>query len=145
MRKWIVVGLVALSFGLGAYLLSQPRHGTVVYHEKQLLKLDNFSRFDSWLDEHGPERLQDLLVRRRLKRIAFHADALVKLGYLEKRSFMISNSPPSRVASKILSSSQPTTHINRIYSIGRDNITILGPPDEMPAWETLIRDAEAPE
>jgi len=143
MRKWVVAGLVALAVGAGAYLLSQPRHGTVEYHEKQLLKLDNLSRFDSWVDKRGPERLQALWVRRRIKRITFHADALVKLGYLERRSFMISNSTPRNVVVKILSFS--TTNINRIDSIGPDNITILGPPDQMPTWEMLIREADVRE
>ena len=150
MRKWIAVGLVALvAIGAGAYLLSQPRHGTVEYHKKQFVKLLYYGRLDNWVEKNGPARFQKFWMDRRYKRLFFHRDALVKLGYVKTRTFIISNSTPTQVARAIMSPSYATTNISRdfagIQNVGPDSVTILGPRDEMHAWEKLIREADVPE
>jgi hypothetical protein len=149
MRKWVVAGVALVVICVIGYFLDRPRLGTVEYHKKQFVKHLNQSRLDDWVEKHGPARFQKFWADRHYKRLFFHMDALVELGYLDTRTFIISNSTPKQVARAIVSGSYATTNINRDFSgiqnVGPDSITILGPRDEMQAWGKLIREADVPE
>ena len=78
-------------------------------------------------------------------RLQHHTDALIRLGYLEKRSFQL----------KFLTSRSPQTQVmidefRRIYprssySIGWGKMfTITDRPERMPTWVSLIRKYDVP-
>jgi hypothetical protein len=79
-----------------------------------------------------------------------HHNALLKLGYLEERVFLLSNREPAVVSEALLFSfgrvfTNETEPIDAIAESGTNSITIIAPRENMVAWEKLIREADVPE
>ena len=85
--------LVAVAIGVAAYVLSQPRRATVEYHKKEYLEAHEMGPVAEWITLHAPMAVHDLLWTPRKKRIDFHRNALLELGYLAQREFSVSNRP----------------------------------------------------
>jgi hypothetical protein len=97
MRKRLVIGATAVVvIGVGAYVLTQPKKGTVEWHSTRYVAL---LTEDSWT-----ERLSEMWARLRGRRVALrrppervfkelqlHEKALIKLGYFEERRFLVFN------------------------------------------------------
>jgi hypothetical protein len=96
MRKWVVAGVALAVIGMGTYLVSQPREGTVAYHIRELRKVGN-GPVDNWFIPHSPQRIVDMWEERGLKKVQFHMDALIRSGYLERRLFTVSNGNPLEI------------------------------------------------
>src|SRR5512145_3261062 len=84
MRKWVVLGVILLVIAGSAYFLLRPRD-TVEYHKKMFLT--------AYREEGWTERLWNRVRggsqgERRLKK---HEDALIRLGYLERKQFVVTN------------------------------------------------------
>ena len=101
MRKWVVAGvaLALVAIGVGAYLFSQPRQGSVEYHKKEFVK--SYNR----LGRKGiaslwflPDRVRGFYSDWQSRRWEFHERALMNAGYLSSASFKVSNALAYNVA-----------------------------------------------
>src|SRR5688572_20585371 len=102
MRKWVVVGVALVAVAVGAYLLSQPRNGSLEYHKRKYLAASRAGKWQGWIKKNGPISLGAALDRRAMKVLAHHRRALIGLGYLEHRTVVVSN-PCDAVFYKTLS------------------------------------------
>jgi len=100
MRKWVVAGLiVVVAIGVGTYLLSQPRRGTVEYHKRKYAE----AGMPEWVLKKGvPAVLQNLYERRFVREFEFHRSALIELGYLERRLFVVTNRTPLEIVGALV-------------------------------------------
>lgn len=87
-----------------------------------------------------------------LNRMAKHHSALEDLGYLETRTFVLSNRPALYVQSKVWDKAKTAgqTHVvnglvNLWTSAGTNRVYVMAPKANMPQWETWIREADVPE
>jgi type II secretory pathway component GspD/PulD (secretin) len=145
MRKRLVIGLIALVvLGGAVYLFSQPRRGGVDYHKEQFVKENRVGTArDKWILAHAPDFVAELYVSRRVKRAEFHRDALIKFGYLEEREFLFTN----RSAIEWWESPQKgeiTSDFTDVVRVTTNKIIILAPREDMPRWEKLLRQVDAP-
>lgn len=104
MRKWIVAGVALVVIAVGAYLLAQPKKGSVEWHKERLLDLDAHldgrslwtkidvlcfkvfgKRFIDWSEEVMEELTAEVRV---------HQLKLRELGYLVPREYMFTNTSP---------------------------------------------------
>jgi hypothetical protein len=139
--------------GVGGYLFydfREPQLRTVEYHRQALLKEPG--PIYKYVAERVPSAIGQALLEKPIRRARFHWDALVKLGYLEERIFVLSNRSPYAVDESRLLRLEllrtPPNHDDRLTSftdIGTNTITIVAPRDQIPLWEKLIREADVPE
>ena len=106
MKKHFVIGAIAaLVIGVvTAYLVSEPKKGTVEYHEKQYRKIYNEGRagpIGQLILRFGPDRLKVAYLQNRNKRLEFHRDALLQGGYLAKRTFTLAFRPTWEAHQKV--------------------------------------------
>jgi hypothetical protein len=94
MRKWVVVALALAIIGIVAYLLSQPKEGTVEYHKRKCAE----AGVPEWVLKKGVPRTPRRFYERRFTReFDFHTTALINAGYLKESVLVISNSSPMSV------------------------------------------------
>ena len=145
-RKWVVVGIAALAVsGVGGYVLSQPRMGSVEYHKKKCLEIGP-KMFDSWVSRRAPRRVRTMYVAWQLQKFNFHRDALLRLGYLETRLLVVTNRTPDDVASALRTATTPdvTWDFGGVFPFETNKVEVTAPRDEMVRWEKLIREADVP-
>lgn len=108
MRKRIIIGLLAIVvIGVGVFVLTRPKPGTVEWHKRQYL-----ATLDRLLGRTTANHLRSHIVRiakiplpelsnrkqQALKeKIAVHRAALIQAGYLEERRFAVSNWPAQAI------------------------------------------------
>ena len=73
-----------------------------------------------------------------------HADALLSLGYLEKRRFIITNRQ-SVVWSNALFYPGMNREFVQIGVSGTNDLIIVAPREDMPKWKDLVRSLDVPE
>jgi hypothetical protein len=83
------------------------------------------------------------------KKLHIHADALLRLGYWQEKTFSISNLPPITVWGTSKENAARTHLTNEIWeaAVTGSNWTVIrvrARAVDMPVWERLIRDADAP-
>src|SRR5688500_7864821 len=88
-RKRLVIGAIAaMLIGVAAYVLSQPKEGTLEWHKRE---------YKSHMRRIGGERTLFDRIRsefglpRRPDRHLEHRRALIDLGYLEERNIILTN------------------------------------------------------
>ena len=143
-RKWVVAGLVLIAIGVGAYLFSQPRRGTIDYHKQKYAELG----MPEWVLKKGvPAVLQNFYERRFVREFEFHRSALIELGYLERRLFVVTNRTPGEIVDALLMDAQQNPQLWE-YSgptpRGRNNVEVIAPAEKMTRWEKVIREADVP-
>jgi hypothetical protein len=145
MRRRLVIGAIAaVLIGVAAYGLSQPRKGTVEYHLRELRQIDGV--IDAWIRRYGSRAMDDMNRRRQITEWQFHSDALIKLGFLERRLFAVTNNPPDEIATSLWSAC--ARHPDVSWEFGgpeydeTGKVAVLAPPAEMSRWEKLIREAD---
>lgn len=147
MRKRLFIGAIAaVVIGVAAYVLSQQKEGTAEYHEKQYRKIRQVSAVDRLVFTRGPQWLRQAWINRRQRRLFYHHDALLRLGYFEQRVFSISNQPPLKIVRAVYSQAGFTVEdFSRVTGTHTNSITVLASSDEMAKWEELIPKADVPE
>lgn len=157
MKKRIVIGvLVIVAMGVAAYMLSQPKEGTVEYHQEQFGKIYNdgkATRIGQTILRYGPDRLKLAYMRNRSKRLDFHRRALVKHGYLVENAFILSFRPAREVANRL----QPALHDMFAYghdgprfSFGAVNapstnkLVVIDTPKRMERWSNVVANIDVP-
>lgn len=166
MRKWVVAGLVApMAVGVGTYLFSQPREGTVEWHKREYLRAHRellgmprypqLTAFFYRVTGKG-QREQVLSEGERAgltKRLDVSRAALMEADYLVRRRIVLSNREPKDVALILMKT--PPADISRDYGIftllsfpGEGEakvIEVLGIANDMPKWESEARKLDVPE
>jgi hypothetical protein len=83
-----------------------------------------------------------------IKKFSFHREELFKLGYLETRSFVVTNRTPDDVADSL--TTVPPQHppvtweFGGAFSSDTNKVKVTAPRNEMARWEKLIREADVP-
>jgi hypothetical protein len=94
-RKRLVIGAIAvLVISIAAYVLSQPRKGTVEYHKRKYLE----AGVPQWALVKGvPGFVRHFYERRFSHAFEFHRRALIDGGYLRESVFVVSNASAGNV------------------------------------------------
>ncbi len=100
MRKGILIGLIAvMAIGVLAFLVSQPKRGTVEWHKREYKAAFEPGILDiEFLADRIPGAMQTAYWLRREKRIEIHRQALIEAGYFGEKVFIVTNRPPRKVA-----------------------------------------------
>jgi hypothetical protein len=149
MRKWVVAGLAVVVICTAACLLDRPR--TVDYHKKKYLEIVSGS-FNNLVRvrRYAPESIANMYARRQEKKLDFHWDALLKLGYLQTRWFVVTNWTPDdacRALSIALTTVSPEPQFV-YFHIGTNSTNEVGVTvarDEMARWEKVILELDVPQ
>jgi hypothetical protein len=138
-RKWIVIAVVVL--GIALVFVLKPKRDPIEYHKRAFLTAHDEGWVErTWNRLRGGEP-------RYYARLDKHEKALLKLGYLERREFVVTN----------ISSGNPmevigwaaSTNIGGIYRITKTAdpkskvIIITGLREDMPKWEKLIGELQS--
>jgi hypothetical protein len=105
-------------------------------------------------------------VERKRRNIVRHEGVLIKLRILEERTFVVSNHPPAIVMDKVVTASRKTFPISTLVACGTkffllftadfgdvvattrtegsNLFVVVAPPDQIPKWEELVMEVEAP-
>ena len=143
MRKRIVIALSVLAvIGVGGYVLSRPRKGSVEYHKVKLS--EGQTSLDRWIKNYSPSRVKDYWFRRRGAQADFHRKALIQLGYFEERVFVLSNCFSDEVI-KSLPDTNTNFELTDTFDVGSTMIKVVGPTNAIRAWEGLIREVDRPQ
>src|SRR5213594_3836470 len=99
MRKRIVIGVVAIiGVGVLVFVVSQPRKGSLEYHKREYFDAQPGGGWRDVLRQLlGREPMSREVSKEDQARMKFHEKALIKLGYLEEWTFIVSNQPPTNV------------------------------------------------
>ena len=142
-RKWVVAGVALVAIGVGAYLFSPPKKGTVEYHKRKYEEAHEVGVVGKWIDSRGPKVLQEVYWRPKHRRIDFHLNALLEAGYVERRVFVVSNRPARAIGIKIID--EDFAGVPCFTLVGTNRIEVLARGSEMGRWEGVIRKADVPE
>jgi hypothetical protein len=144
MRKRIVIGAIAVVvIGAGAYVFSQPKEGTVEWH-KQACESEARRIFKPTLFDRA-RRALDLPPRP--NRYREHRRALVNLGYLEERQFILTNKP-AKVLPALRQWATNDLRQDRLWSmdvISNNILTVRAERHSLPKWEEAVRRIDVPE
>ena len=157
MRKRVVLtAIVAVVIGVAAYVISQPRKGTIEWHKAKFMKC--FNRM--WNDTlwGRTERLAKRLVGfpppptphpGAATEARSHLSALVALGYLAERRYVITNRSLNDVLGqtyqrrRVLGRKHHPLHLTERVE-GADQLAIVALPEVALQYDDLIRQADVP-
>jgi hypothetical protein len=149
MKKRIVIAtLVAVVIGIAAYMLSEPKEGTVEYHQQQFRRIYNDGRpgrIGRAILRYAPDRLKVAYLRNRWRHLDFHRRAMVKRGYLVEEVFILSFRPAPEVANRL----QPAVHDMFAYShdgfsygavdaLATNKLMVIDTPKRMERWSNVV-------
>ena len=153
MRKWIVIALSAVFAIIGLAVFLKPGEPCMEDHiegyRAAVRGLPSRPTLRQkvrgvWNAIWGKEATFDHLA------FVTHQEALIRLGYLEERTFVVSNRPVSYVSSNVFQhvvSTQETNMLDFTPNFthdGTNTIRILTRSEDIPKWEALIRKADVP-
>jgi hypothetical protein len=145
MRKRLVIGAIAVVvmavIGLAAYILPQPKEGTVEYHKRKYAE----TGVPTWVLHKGvPGFVRDFYARRSYRDSVFHRTALVNLGYLKESVFVFSNVSISNVV-RIEWPSEMDGFTSISYGMPSNGITVVARPELTDKIGNAIRKADVPD
>jgi hypothetical protein len=140
-----------LAIGVAAYMLSQPREGTVEWHKK---------RFERKAEQSlGGTLLLRVLKPRglaRLRRMPNHVEsaaqldpdyeALLRLGFLVKNTYRLTNKPVNldgRWIMQVYSALPEERACFSSFGSSADSIFVIAPAQDIPIWEQFIAREDA--
>jgi hypothetical protein len=146
-RKQIGIALFAV-VAVGVLIVVRVRREerSIEWHKQQYVKAGTGRTWGDQIRElWGRVIGKPYMGEGRLNRMGRHRRALIRLGYLEDRTFIVSNpSPftgganrPKRVRGPEYMYGDPTAQ-------GIDRVRIIGVKEEMPQWEALVRKYDTP-
>ena len=148
-RRRMVMGLLVMVVVVGVVVFfgSRAEEDSVEYHLKAYHEASKGTRIDgvrAWFQnlfaKGGSYSLAPDEVRRDK-----HRKALLRLGYLEERSFIVSNRPPNLIAWAVRYECAGLAYQFGTPSGYGDTVRIVGVKEEMPKWEALVRRFDTPE
>ena len=121
---------MAMVIGVGVYVLTLPRKGTVEWHSARYVALltedswaERLSR--TWEKLRGRRTVLRRPAERVFKELQLHEKALVKLGYFEERRFLVFNGRAESVMTRAISSWR-STQSNAIVRPQFDAVFVVG-------------------
>jgi hypothetical protein len=159
MRKRIVITLLAIVvIGVGVFVLTRPKPGTVEWHKREFSEASNYLLKDSPSDrvrrfwwritgQLAPAPQIGEAVEQ-VNRMESNRVALVKLGYFVERKFCVTNSSVDRIASGLMRHPlfrRGEADISNSYmgrSLGKVEVTAR--PKDVPKIEAMIRALDVP-
>jgi hypothetical protein len=146
-KRIVIVALAVLVIGVLAFVLSQPRKGSVEWHKREYLRAIDLDYGESVIAK----------VRRFLPRsktgdranMKLHERSLIAAGFLEQREIAITNT--MEVASAVLEKLNPPKNVDPftfaslITRDQREMIVITALPTNIDKCEELVRKADLPE
>jgi hypothetical protein len=129
-----IVGVLFMSaLAAGAWRVAR-KETPLEYHRKEFLA----ALHGRWQDQFratGPE----VSHQTRADRMRFHQLALVRLGYLQERIFVISNRPADKVHLAVGQLPQEHLSFSTVQSRGTNRLVVIAVREDMPEWEKLVR------
>lgn len=156
MRKRIVIGVIAVvGIGVGAYVFSERKIGTVAYHQERYRAIYNdgqATRVEAIIMRFGPRRLKLAYFENRMRRLDSHRRAMGKHGDLVEKEFVLS----SRTAREVAQRLQTAVHEMFAYShdgfsygvvnaVTTNKIVVIDTPKRMERWSDVISFIDVPE
>jgi hypothetical protein len=145
-KKRIVAGVIlVVVIGVGAYVLSQPKEGTVEWHKEQWVKANTKTPVTQ-LMKLGivPRTIRQAYFRGAEERAALHWQALVDAAYLTQRVVAVSNHPVLprlwKDINDTFTNDTPTFTIIRRTNF---NLTVTAPAEAIDRIEEIIRKDDA--
>jgi hypothetical protein len=156
-KKHFVIGATAaLVIGVAAYVLSQPKKGTVEWHKAKYMKCFNRMWGNTLWERTG--RVARRVVGlpppakpdpRAANEALSHLSALVELGYLSERRYAITNRSLNDVLSRTLHarSALGRKHLppQLTERIDQTQLVVVALPEIAIKYDELIRQADVPE
>ena len=133
----LCLGGALIAFGGGLVRLHTPET-PLEFHKEKYLRARNGHWMDGWTpggDNGGSHQ-------RRVDHLRFHQNALLKLGYLQQRVFIISNRPASKVQLKLIGMPGDNMQFVTIEPRGTNRLVIIAVREDMPLWEDLVREGD---
>jgi hypothetical protein len=92
-RKRVVIAIfLAGTLGTIVYLLSQPKRGSVEWHKREYCDaVQADGAFERWVDAKAANKLRIFFDHRRNKRLQYHRKELLRLGFLEERTVLLTH------------------------------------------------------
>jgi len=144
------MGLVVLGISAATYV-SRPRLRSVEYHKKQFLDAHYSGQVAQWIVPRGPRALLVAYFRRKEEQINFHRGALIELGYLGERVFVISNRPSWEVENAlrfsldaVFTAVAPHVNFAAVVESTTNSVRVVAPVNEMHKWDDMIRKLDVP-
>jgi hypothetical protein len=139
MRKRLIIGVIAVSvIGVAAYILSQPKEGTLEWHKREYE--NHMRRLD------GKRTLLDRIrsafgLSRRPDRHLEHRRALIDLGYLEEREIILTNNPKGFSQALIQwATNEFPQNCFWLFGVRTNNVMFLqAERHNMKKWEEAVR------
>jgi hypothetical protein len=149
MRKRIIIALVAIvAIGVLAFVFSQPKRGTVEYHLRAYrAELDRYHGRQSFIKASfyrvrvwfGPYTtvVTD-------QEVVAQENALIDLGYMERREFTVTNLSAEHAVSTIGRAAMTAMPgLCRITAGPRPAVVVVaGRREDMAKWEQLVQEAD---
>lgn len=157
MRKRILIGGIAvILIGIAAYMLSQPKKGTVQWHKAKYMECVNrmwgttlWGRVQRYAKQTVGIAAPEIPDRRAQTEARSHLSALVDLGYLSERRYVITNTSLNDVLARTYQQRRifgrtylPPDLTERVE--GADRLVVTALPDLALQYDDLIRQADAP-
>jgi hypothetical protein len=162
-RQRLVIGAIAaVVIGVGAFVLSPPKEGTVEWHKagylKERKKIERRTLVDQFERLYVKIRKPRNYTFRKVSgdELKKHTDALVRLGFLEAKRIRVTNEPghfsvsagfaripeDRRLFTQVLTG--PALTLPRQPVIVFPNfVEVIAPKQDMAWWERLIHEADA--
>jgi hypothetical protein len=153
----IFLGIAIIS--LAAYILAQPKPGTIAYHKREYVKARNtlegntlrgrFARLlhrttGVWIDYLSAKA--DKGLRQQLEK---HEEVLLGSGYLVEHQFVITNNYDATLLNLVTNQSgllpEEKAQYTRITRTGAPLLYVVGRPSDLPKWEEVIRKLDVPQ
>lgn len=137
-----------IGIGVLVFVFLQPRRGTLEWHKEKYLAACDMR----W--NRKVESLRSWIMRDYERAVSFdvegmlrHESALLRLGFLERREFIISNRPLYSVLNHVggWMVRSPNRNFYRDTTPGTNRIVIVAAREDMPYIERLLAEADLPE
>ncbi len=150
MRKWIVIGgLAIVGFGVLLFVISQPEEDSIEYHRKRYI-----AEYQGWVWEQELANKVRKVVGQKPRwhtntnRMEHHERALIRLGYLDERTVIVSNCLPDKVRATVYKAA--TNWLNgpgllRVEVRETNKVKIVATTRDVPGLEEAARKADVPE
>lgn len=155
MRKRIIIGLLAIVvIGVVAFVVSQPKKGSVEWHKKEYLAAWKELHGETWGEQikeiayditghrFRPRKLTSAERGRLDKQAESNRVALVRLGYLGKRKFILTNCTPQAVFKSASASEMRGPFVTVWYA--ENELGVAAPSDVIIKWEEIVRKLDVP-
>jgi len=155
MRKRTVIGVIAaVVIAVAAYVVSQPKEGSVEYHKREYLKA--FERICQNTLRQKLQRVYRRVARRAAppetrradyKAFDHHITSLIRLGYLQKARISLTNAAAADAMNAGYggrSANQAIRDFINISPAAPQIVLIIAPRSDVPIIEAAIRQADVP-